>query len=1243
MRILRVRGRNLASLTDFDIDFEQGTLGGVGLYAITGPTGSGKTTLLDAVCLALFDRTPRLHGQSRAQIGQVDDADDDRLGDRDPRAVLRRGTGEGFAAVDFIGVGGRRWRSIWRVWRSRKRPGGRLQPQTLELLDVARDHVVSSHRRREALELIRSKVGLSFEEFGRSVLLAQGGFAAFLRAPEAERAVLLERMTGTEVYARLSRAAFEQARESLEDVRESRARLQAGDLLGLEERGGLVGEGAGLSQTEVARAERLQAARQTLSWFAAQRQAAADHDAARSRLEPAELAVASARDAAEVADGYERALQLEPVLHRRGRAEERAKGLATSVADIQAASDRNGQEIAGLEAEAEAAGEAAGLVRASTEEAAPRIAAARRLEGQRTERATAEDTARVATQASAQQLARALADRDGAIAQRDAAGVRLRTASDWLEARPHVGLLAAHWGGWRERLVTLAAERSAVANHAPARGPLAVSAAAMGEKLARELAERQRLGRAEMDAQAASQEASGTLDAHRRSSPPEARRASERRVADQLAVVEGLRSLLDQGRQLAVGATSERGALQTAEAALERALADGERATAAARNVERQLEQLRGDLRVAVAAEELAARRPELLRDGEACPLCGSLEHPAGHSAGRGGDLARRLQLLVEQARAERDRHRRASAELGAAGERREEEALAAREELARNRDRQAVIESEWLRRVADYSGLPETLADGYDDLAAVARGLEARQTTLRTASARDDALSLAAATADKARADVVTASRAAADRLSAAREAAQAGQSLLAVHDEQASVRAGRAKSAEVGAAEVLALAAEWPGQFRQAPADFIAQRSAEVADYASHSQAVGTARDHLRTAEQAHATALTTFDLAQRRHDEASGQLTAAQSALAGTDTELVELLAGRTADAWSSELESRAEAAERRVTRARQAEFETRAEGTRLAAGIQARMEEQEHSRADLAEAMVAWETALATSGLETEARARHALVVDADTIKSLSQRREAAERAVRLRRAEHDAATTRLEAIETSRPDVDETVAVERAESLQAEYLEATRRLGAITELLDRDAAGRSERQAAAAQIELLERDARGWSQLSDLIGSASGSRFRVFAQSLTLERLLEHANHSLALLRPRFSLRRAPGHDLALMVSDHDMGGEVRSVESLSGGESFLVSLALALGLSGLSASQVPIESLFIDEGFGALDPESLDIALAGLDQVRATGRQIGIVSHVPELVERVGYRIAVVPIGPGRSRVEVGA
>jgi exonuclease SbcC len=163
----------------------------------------------------------------------------------------------------------------------------------------------------------------------------------------------------------------------------------------------------------------------------------------------------------------------------------------------------------------------------------------------------------------------------------------------------------------------------------------------------------------------------------------------------------------------------------------------------------------------------------------------------------------------------------------------------------------------------------------------------------------------------------------------------------------------------------------------------------------------------------------------------------------------------------------------------------------------------------------------------------------------------------------------------------------------------------------------------------------------WAKLSALIGSADGSVFRRFAQSLTLDAMLVQSNEHLRELAPRYQLARVPGEELELQVVDLDMGGDIRTINTLSGGESFLVSLALALGLSSLSSESTRIESLFIDEGFGFLDQRTLETALSTLDALQASGRQVGLISHVPGLAERVGVRVRVLPQNVGRSRVEV--
>ncbi|MBK8328634.1 MAG: hypothetical protein IPL09_03980 [Bacteroidetes bacterium] len=165
-------------------------------------------------------------------------------------------------------------------------------------------------------------------------------------------------------------------------------------------------------------------------------------------------------------------------------------------------------------------------------------------------------------------------------------------------------------------------------------------------------------------------------------------------------------------------------------------------------------------------------------------------------------------------------------------------------------------------------------------------------------------------------------------------------------------------------------------------------------------------------------------------------------------------------------------------------------------------------------------------------------------------------------------------------------------------------------------------------------------AENWAKLNDIIGSADGKKFRQIAQEYTLDVLLGFANMHLEMLSKRYLLQRIPG-SVGLQVLDQDMGDEIRTVFSLSGGESFLVSLALALGLASLSSNRMQVESLFIDEGFGSLDPETLNIAMDALERLHNQGRKVGVISHVQEMTERIPVQIKVSKQQSGKSKVEV--
>src|SRR5450830_1048743 len=213
MKILAIRLKNLASLAGpFELDFTAEPLASAGLFAITGPTGAGKSTLLDALCLALFGAVPRLNNASRD--AKVPDADGE-IGTGDPRTLLRRGTGAGYAEVDFVGIDGRRYRARWEANRARDKAGGKLQASRQSLRDLDSDQLLASQK-GEYKALLESRLGLNFEQFTRAVLLAQSEFSAFLKADDNERSELLEKLTDTALYTRLGRRAFDKTKQARE-------------------------------------------------------------------------------------------------------------------------------------------------------------------------------------------------------------------------------------------------------------------------------------------------------------------------------------------------------------------------------------------------------------------------------------------------------------------------------------------------------------------------------------------------------------------------------------------------------------------------------------------------------------------------------------------------------------------------------------------------------------------------------------------------------------------------------------------------------------------------------------------------------------------------------------------------------------------------------------------------------------------------------------------------------------------
>jgi exonuclease SbcC len=213
--------------------------------------------------------------------------------------------------------------------------------------------------------------------------------------------------------------------------------------------------------------------------------------------------------------------------------------------------------------------------------------------------------------------------------------------------------------------------------------------------------------------------------------------------------------------------------------------------------------------------------------------------------------------------------------------------------------------------------------------------------------------------------------------------------------------------------------------------------------------------------------------------------------------------------------------------------------------------------------------------------------------------------------------------------------------ENLEALESILDTIQKDIGSYEKELEIDTLNREKYQKKIAKLKEKEDKFKVWVKLNEMVGSADGNKFAKFAQGITLDQLIYLANQHLSILTNRYELQRASDdrYLLEIEVLDSFQGNIARPVSTLSGGESFIVSLALALGLSSLASQKISIDSLFLDEGFGSLDEDSLDVALNALSQLQSSGKMVGVISHVNALKERISLQIKVIARGDGTSRV----
>ncbi|MDD2271478.1 MAG: AAA family ATPase [Desulfuromonadaceae bacterium] len=1217
MKILRLSFKNLNSLAGvWEIDFKHPEYVSSGIFAITGPTGAGKSTILDAICLALYGQTPRL--------GRITQGENE---------IMSRQTGECFAEVEFETVKGC-FRCHWSQHRSRKQADGQLQSPRHEIA-VAETGIIIESKLRAVAEKVEDVTGMDFDRFTRSMLLAQGSFAAFLQARPDERAPILEQITGTAIYSRISIKVHERTTEARKRLAELRAELGGIILLSPAEVDALYLEMTELQRKEVILTATVAEVREAQSWRErimvlesellqlGQEQLAFEERKAAAAPQLERLALAGR--ALKLSGDHAHILSLR-TMHEREQGEYAVliARLPQLQLDWQAAFEALEQAEADLATVRGVQAQEAELIR-MTRELDVRIGEAQtRLQGIAVE---SEKTLRQ-TNAYRQVIA-------GCDQRMNSLGAELRVVTEFLDEHLADAGLAGALTGIEQQLKALNAATT--------------QCAALQERLTRQtsLVENASLAHRHADSVWLLAQQAVTVE--------------EQRLAELHA---GCEALL-QGRDLAAwrvdaemlaARQSRFGALQEAVTRIgddtakqaelklrlkvlvrkQQDLVKQELALSGECELREQVtSRLQDNVILLNRVRSLEDDRRQLV-DGSPCPLCGSAEHP--YAAGNIpllDEAQAELKLALESAKLTVGQLGSVREELVAVSKDLQQADLEQQELQTRlERDNSFCTEVSAELGVFCKAGVSADevesairLASDANSEAMVSRramihGIERQEQDVRSAQSALAVAKDELAGHDKARlAAQLGLENAQTERASLEDEVASLNTSLDRVLTEVRSTVASYGYSSIVPerSDEILADLAARNSSFiqHQLSRDLLHDRRIEVsAEREKQLALLAESEKNLIDLEQQLRDKRTELDRVVEQRLEQFGERT--------TDNEEKRLAA------------TVAKAGEVRETALQQ---QNRLQGERAA--LTQQLERLTQSLTRSGEQRSSLETAftlrLAENGFADEA---------AYLLACLPQERfdELAREADALRTEETTLQTRREDRSASLAGELNRALTDKPLELIREEYAVVTGQLhelqkggGALEQRVQQHAEQQQRHQTRLQAIELLKSECERWERLHSLIGSGDGKKFRNFAQGLTFELMVAHANRQLQKMSDRYILIRDSSEPLELNVIDNYQAGEIRSTKNLSGGESFIASLALSLGLSSMASRNVRVDSLFLDEGFGTLDEDALETALETLSGLQQDGKLIGIISHVPALKERIGTQIQVESGSAGRS------
>lgn len=1134
MKFLQLEILNLASLDKQGgevINFEEGALGESTIFSIVGPTGSGKSTLLDAICLALYNRAPRYprkkgdKNQNIEIFGAADASESNRLAPTDSRNILTRGKKEGYSKLTFLANNGSIYRAEWHVRFQRVR----YENAKTALYKITRNGEEITEEAADWNEL-PNIIGLDYEQFLRTVLIAQGSFANFLTAKENERYELLEKLIGCEeTYTNIAteiKKAKDQATDAYNQMAASVEAVKQ-NLLNDEELAQLKEEIDRLEKVEKELDSQLQAISKDLQWFE-------ENDKQTKQITICQTDMQQAAEAIKAMRAQILRLQLhdevQPAVNQLQEVERQTQSIHEQEENIlKAEGNIKSQESAISESEKALASlkEAVSKAQEQQEKALPVIAEARALKTKMEaampnlkEKKEALELAQKENQTALKDVEENARNIQKWEAETEKANLALKTTKEEIAKQKqvlHEATQAAEQAWEKERNKTAGQNIEELQSHK----------SAAEKKL--------------QDVQQAIK-----VVAHLDTATTEKQKNEER-----ILVLGKRNAEIDE----ALGKL-------TIEA------------------LEKETLTLRNAYTLMVS-EKWEIHRANLTK-GKPCPLCGSTTHPY-HTDNRQFEeattelsqlLKAKENLLKLQQKEEKD----------LSGERKQNdgEVQTLQKQQEKLSGEIATYEEDWKALIAQYPKIPKAEAE-------LKSLLPIYENKAKDASSK---LSLF----NKIQKEI--------ERLTQLKDKAVKDE---AAYESKASTIQNKAQENTSTCATKLA-------EQKALTTNLISQQKSKEEAYGKALQAWNSAKKEMEEWQEKYKQILNGEepDAAEQRLTAAKDEATKA----ADTQNENINKLKAELANSKGSH-------------QTMQSQNKTMKENL-----------QEKEKELDL------W---IEEYNKQLEEKSIEPPFIDRNTIREMLHSAEDWN-AIRREKDEKEkavASTTALyQSAEKAHQQHLEHQPAQTRDALlaiQQEYQERSQR----NELIAANARMQNHQEAVkllgdkAEALNLVTQEKDDWTAITDAIG-ADGKTLRKIAQCYTLSFLIAHANQEIRKFNSRYELQQVK-HSLGIRVIDHDRADDIRDTTSLSGGETFIVSLGLALGLSALSSRNISFENLFIDEGFGTLDPDTLATVIDSLAMLQSSqGKKVGVISHTDTMSERITTQIRIIKNGnSGSSHIEI--